>query len=103
MRTAIALCSRVDEIANLADKAVAMQAYFRQSQDVENEMECSRTRLRAERKLGELLRRQAENGERAGKGDRASNVAPRNISTLSDLGIPRDRASRAMQRAQISM
>lgn len=59
MRTAIACCEKVDEIANLADQAVAAQAYFRQSQDVENEMQASRIYLLAERKLGALLKERA--------------------------------------------
>lgn len=101
MRGAIARCEKVDEIANLADQAVAAQAYFRQSQDVDNEMQASRIRVRAERRLGEILRRMAMAGERAGKGDRVANVAPRDISTLDNLGIPRDRASRAMQLAEV--
>ena len=42
-----------------------------------------------------------QRGDRAGKGDRKANVASRDISTLSDLGIPRDRASRAMQLAEV--
>lgn len=105
MRGAIEACSRVDEIKDLSDKSLAMQAYFRQSQDVENEMHCSRMRLHAERKLGEMLRASAANGERAtqryhGRGVQAS-VAPRDTRTLSDLGIPRDRASRAMQLAEV--
>jgi hypothetical protein len=102
MRHAIAVCEKVDEIAELADRAVAAQAYFRQSQDVENEIGASRVRVRAERKLGEILKRQAENGERH-DGRNAPNVlASRDATpTLSDLGIPRDRASRAMQLAAV--
>ena len=65
MRQAIELCQRVDEIADFANKAVAIQAYCRQSLDVENEMHASRIRLRAERRLGQLLKLTAENGERA--------------------------------------
>lgn len=100
MRTAIATCSRVDEIADLADKAVAAQAYFRQSQDVENEMEASRIRVRAERRLGEILKAMAERGERATRGD-AETAMSRGATSLAELGIPRDRASRAMQLADV--
>ena len=100
MRTAIAACVKVDEIADLADKAVAAQAYFRQSQDVENEMEASRIRVRAERRLGEILKRMAETGERARAGDIRPGVDS-SAARLSDLGIPRDRASRAMQLADV--
>lgn len=98
MRNAIAVCERVDEIANLANQAVAAQAYFSQSQDIENEMHASRIRVRAERKLGELLRKMAETGQREKRGgDRAKSRG----ATLVELGIPKDRASRAMQLADV--
>ena len=64
MRSAIAVCVKVDEIAKIADVAVAAQAYYRQAQDVDNEMQCSRWRVQAERKLGEILTRMAKTGER---------------------------------------
>jgi hypothetical protein len=105
MRQAIELCQRVDEIADFANKAVAIQAYCRQSLDVENEMHASRIRLRAERRLGQLLKLTAENGERATRETArlvgSSDAARRDQPTLADLGVPRDRASRAMQLANI--
>lgn len=59
-------------------------------------------RVRAERRLGELLKRMAENGERAAKKNgRPSEVQRGAAHTLKDLGIPRDRASRAMQLAAV--
>lgn len=102
MRQAISVCEKVDEVAKLADVAVAAQAYYRQSQDVDNEMDASRIRMRAERKLGEILKRMAANGERdRGKGgDRKSESRGATVK-LSDLGIPKDRASRAMQLAEV--
>jgi hypothetical protein len=102
MRNAIAVCVKVDEIARLSNQAMAAQAYFRQAQDVENEMQCSRWRVQAERKLGEILKKMAANGERdTGKGgDRKSQSRDATVK-LEDLGIPRDRASRAMQLADV--
>ncbi len=100
MRHAIAVCEKVDEIADLADKAVAAQAYFRQTQDIENETGASRIRVRAERRMGELLRRMAETGERAPRGDAETSMS-RGATSLADMGIPRDRASRAMQLADV--
>ena len=69
MRNAIAVCVKVDEIAKLSNQAMAAQAYFRQAQDVDNEMQCSRWRVQAERKLGEILKNMAQNGG-AGKAGR---------------------------------
>ena len=62
MRQANAKCERVDEIAHLADLATAAQAYYRQSLDVENEISVSRIRVRAERRLEEVLKRMTETG-----------------------------------------
>lgn len=99
----IARCEKLDEVAKIADVAVAAQAYYRQSLDVDNEMRSSRIRVRAERRLGEILKRMRENGERASPNGEVNQhtqgVASRN--TLADLGIPRDRASRAMQLADV--
>jgi hypothetical protein len=99
MRNAIAVCVKVDEIAKLSNQAMAAQAYFRQAQDVENEMQCSRWRVQAERKLGVILKRMADNGERdpGGRG----RIESRGATQLKDLGIPKDRASRAMQLADV--
>lgn len=99
MRTAIEVCERVDEIANLADHAVAAQAYFRQTQDVDNETQASRIRVRAERKLGSILKRMAETGARRKQNDNQHGAS--SAVRLADLGIPKDRASRAMQLAQV--
>lgn len=103
MRAWLVKAESVDEIAHLTDVAVAAQAYYRQSRDIENELAASRIRVRAERKLGEKLQRMRETGERS-DGRNAPNVlASRGATptTLSDLGIPRDRASRAMQLADV--
>jgi hypothetical protein len=55
-------------------------------------------RVQAERKLGEILKKMAANGEREKQGgDRTKSHG----ATLTDLGIPKDRASRAMQLADV--
>lgn len=101
MKNAIEKCSRVDEIKDLADKAVAVQAYYRQSQDVDNEIQASRIRVRAERRMGELLEAMQKRGDREGHGgDRKSNERDARLK-ISDLGIPPDRATRAQQLARV--
>jgi hypothetical protein len=101
MRQAIAECQRVDEIAHLRDMAIAAQAYFRQSLDVENEMGASRIRLRAERRLGEIGIQMRENGQRRSAGNpqfpREGGIGV----ALADLGIPSQRMSQAMQLARV--
>jgi hypothetical protein len=99
MRQAIAKCEKVDEIAQLADVAVAAQAYYRQSRDVENEIGASRVRVRAERRLGEVLKRMREMGERRGPGN--PQLSSDATIGLPELGITRDRASRAEALASV--
>jgi hypothetical protein len=102
MRKAIAECLRVDEVKHIADVAVAAKAYYRQSLDVENEMRASRIRLRAERRMGELLIEMKQRGERAKRGEtKQDRMSRRATFTLPELGIPRDRASRAEQLARV--
>ncbi len=57
--------------------------------------------LEAERRMGELLSRAAESGQRASRGERKSNIEGHDISTLSDLGISLDQSSRAQFLAEI--
>jgi len=100
MRTAIAECERIDEVRNLSDKAVALRAYFAQSRDVDNEVAAMRVRLRAERRLGELIEREQEAGRLA----TAESGRPSEASTttrLSDIGIPYDRSARAQKLASV--
>jgi hypothetical protein len=98
MVQAIEQCVSVDEVADIGDKAIAAQVYYHQSRDLENEILCSRIRLWAERHLGEVLDEMSRSGERS-RGGKPSRGAT--VTTLAELGIPRDRASRAQQLAAV--
>jgi hypothetical protein len=54
MCSAIAECHSVDEVAELHNKARALEIYAKQAQNVEAERKATEIRLRAERKAGEL-------------------------------------------------
>jgi hypothetical protein len=54
---------------------------------------------REQRKLGEILKKMAANGERRKATDNQHSAS--SAVQLADLGIPKDRASRAMQFADV--
>jgi hypothetical protein len=90
MVNAIAECHRVDEVKDMRDRALALEMYARQARNTDAERKASEVRIRAERRAGELLKEQAENGQRAtGRPEKLSQPA-----TLSELGISRTQSSR---------
>ena len=123
MCTAIAECSRVDEAKDIRDKAAALEAYYRQARNLDAEREAANVRLRAERRVGELLKELAradhsEAGRASGavRSANASNDETRSISemarckgpapspyaqALSDHGMSRQTAHRFQALADI--
>jgi hypothetical protein len=72
MTYAIAECVRVDEVKDLRDKAMALQLYHKQARNLEAERQACNIRLRAERRVGQLLAEMtrttpAEAGKSGGK------------------------------------
>lgn len=101
-RTALAECRAVDEVKDIRDKAVAMQAYARQAKDTELMQHAAEIKVRAERKLGEMLREQRETvGFATGgqpyqsTGSATELVAP----TLAQVGIDKKLSMRSQQLA----
>ena len=92
-RRALAAAHRVDEVKNIRDKAVAMQAYARQAKDTTLITQATDIRMRAERRAGELLTEMAERGERAGQGQSKGN-RPLPLPDLRDLGVTKMQSSR---------
>jgi hypothetical protein len=105
MRHAIEQCANVDEVKEVRSKATALALYKRQAGDREAEKKFAAIRIRAERRIGELLKEMGESGERdTGKGgDRKSRSVETTVKpkTLSDLGVSKDQSRKFQQLAAI--
>lgn len=60
---ALRRCVEVDEVVEWKNRAEAMQAYARQAKNTQMEADASKVRLRATRRLGELLAERKASGE----------------------------------------
>ena len=107
---ALAECRSVDEVKSWSDKAAAMQAYGRMAKDKTLEVDASEIRIRAERRLGEMLIQQKADGGLS-KGAAGSGVnqhsakevrsSLKTAPKLSDAGISKDLSSRAQKLAAV--
>lgn len=101
-RALLAKCVRIDEAKSIRDKAEAIKIYLRQqnaSRDAQND--AAEIKLRAERRLGELLVEQKAKGERhSGRGNNKKKLkshaaTPTSVATtLKELGIEKHSAAR---------
>lgn len=108
---ALTECKAVDEVKTWADKAAAMQAYGRMAKDKTLEVDAAEIRIRAERRLGELIRAQKEaglmnpgvrlNGTTEGRSSVVVSNDHRSNPTLSDIGVSKDLSSRAQTLAAV--
>ena len=86
MCSAIAAAYDVDEVKDIRDKALALERYMAQAKNTEAERQACEIRLRAERRVGQLLRQmeKAKGGRPVKTPDTVEAVSDR---TLSDLGV----------------
>jgi len=89
MCRAIQEAYEVDEVKDMRDKAIAIQTYARQAQNVELERQACEIRLRAERRAGQLLKvmdkaKAAPGNQYSGPVQQDDRSTP---ATLDDLGI----------------
>ncbi|MCR9244575.1 MAG: phage N-6-adenine-methyltransferase [bacterium] len=91
-RAALESAVRVDEVKAIRDKAQAAQAYARQAKlSLVMQNQCAEIRLRAERKLGELLSKTIRHEGGRPKRSRAGTVSK---ETLGSLGVGKNQSAR---------
>jgi hypothetical protein len=96
---------RVDEVKDIHDKALALEAYAKQAKDHDAERKVTEIRLRAERRCGQLLRERdkAKGATEPGtnRGLTRSHDETASPKTLSDLRISKAQSSRWQKLANI--
>ena len=103
---ALAQAKTTDEVKDLRDKSEAMRAYARQAKNRQLEIDAAEIRIRAERRLGELIRQQKETAglnqggrptEKTGSQEEPVLQPP----TLAEVGIDKKLSSHAQKVAAI--
>ena len=103
---ALAECKAVDEVKSWSYKAAALQAYGRMAKDKTLEVDAAEIRIRAERRLGEMIAAQKETvglntgAQGVGKSALVDDEGTRK-PTLADAGISYDLSSRAQKLAAV--
>lgn len=98
---ALAECRKVDEVKGWVDKAAALTEYARQAKDRHLELDAGEIRIRAERRLGQLLAEQKAAGQMhpGGRPETGALGEPVLVDekpkTLSESGISKKLSSRA--------
>ena len=104
---AVAEAKTVDEAKDLRDKAEAMRAYARQAKNRQLEVDTAEIRMRAERRLGEIIKAQKDTVGLAKGGQPYQNptgqdkVPVEASPTLAEIGIDKNLSSRAQKLAAV--
>ena len=102
---AVAAAASVDEAKDFRDKSEAMRAYARQAKNKQLEMQAAEIRIRAERRIGELMAAQRDAGLLQTGGDaakaRVADGPEVDKPTLAEAGIDKHLADRARKFAAI--
>ena len=99
-RRALALATEIDEVKDIRDKAEALRVYTKQAgEGLEMQNQCAEIKLRAERRVGEMLDEMEKNPGGRPKENLSHDCT--GLSKLSDLGITRNQSSNWQRIASI--
>lgn len=103
---AVAEAANIDEAKDLRDKGEAMRAYAKQAKNKQLEVQAAEIRIRAERRIGELMAAQRDAGEMAkgGQPHQSTGLQKNPVAaapTLAEAGIDKNLADRARKYAAI--
>lgn len=102
---ALAEARNVDEVKDMRDKAMAIQTYAKQAKNRELEADAIEIRVRAERRLGEMLREAPKRttAHSTGGGSKGSKREPLPDAppTLAEIGVSKKLSARAQKAAAI--
>lgn len=108
---ALAAAKSVDEAKTIRDVSEAMRAYAKQAKNKQLEVDAAEIRIRAERRIGELMQAQRETvglakpfAGKAGPGRGNTGPKPTQVSdlpTLAEAGIDKHLADRARKYAAV--
>lgn len=105
-RAALAEAHRVDEVKDIRDRAEAMAAYARQAKDTKLIEYATEIKVRAERKVGQMLRDTQKNpgakGNPGGRGARVVRSHDGTAQTLNEMGLTKNESSRYQALASMS-
>jgi len=101
---AVSEAKTVDDVREISAQADAMRAYAKQAKNRQLEIDAAEIRIRAERRLGELMAAQAEAVGKAtppGSNQHRVRIKPDAPATLSEAGIDKNLAHRARTYAAV--
>lgn len=104
---AVAEAASIDEAKEFRDKSEAMRAYARQAKNKQLEVHAAEIRIRAERRIGELMAAQRDAGllssgaQGTGSNQYEVRVSAQPAPTLAEAGIDKNLADRARKYAAI--
>jgi hypothetical protein len=99
---ALAAAKDLSEVVEIADKAAALKEYARRAHDRTAEIDAAELRVRAERRLGEIIiKHEGGRPKNAGARGVGKSGVPSAHPTLTDMGIDKKLSSHAQKVARI--